>query len=890
MEYSNKIYPPIIEANLPAIRKTKDGLYQFELPISYNRFNTPLQVTGCIIKVISAVTGKQICEEIITTDFKNNPLKNVACFTLPTVFYKLAEEYDPLETYYSNQSSTSFYEVDLPLGQDSFIPNHFFIIDKEKSVKWIVGNYYKIQAAFIFQDGTPPIEYISAYSSFGITKLISTTGFDVNIAGLSTEVAENSAKNYYTGEFKINDRSERIKEYCFRVYTIDTDNGNFNGQNYELYYDTGPLLHDNSTNYINDNGILCGQDFFEAHLILKDLENYYIEYEITTINNYTSASEKYLISNYFMLPPEINCMIYAQQNYITNGIDVYMKGIPNENNEEDIVSGHFILLRTQYDTSNEVWGAPQEILKIDLDNTIPSEQEIVGENLILKDRLLWQDYTVEQGLSYKYYLQQYWYGNINNNNQYFSEYISSDVVVPVFEDATLFDGEKQLIIKYNPKISSFKTTKIDSKQDTIGSKFPFIFRGANTNYKEFTISGLISYTADELGSFDKKYAVNENVTRENTPTDQNNFNIRSYDLTADNFVKERQFKLEVLDWLNDGKVKLFRSPSEGNYLVRLMNVSLTPNETVGRMLHTFTCTAYEVADCNFFSLVNEKIIQKNSAIFQQHKIIEGIFSTEIPTDGKMATSLVINDEQIRIYPALDEEEKIVPETFYGTVRIPVVQGMVIEFYETNESNSNLLLSQNISSSVANFVENTEDKRAFQLIAGPNLYYYEIPLYATGYFLIKVPESTTSNTKIFYDKVINTIEETNLSSYYKDEFLLQRERVVCAQILEDPTCTTPYRFLKGGAGPIMQEELGNNLSNIFNTFKFYTLRFETGYINDIDDGMDEQNFMIKINNEEIDMRTVKYYERHNLTNITQLWLGKAVTLTWSGYQWRRDNPQ
>jgi hypothetical protein len=32
-----------------------------------------------------------------------------------------------------------------------------------------------------------------------------------------------------------------------------------------------------------------------------------------------------------------------------------------------------------------------------------------------------------------------------------------------------------------------------------------------------------------------------------------------------------------MNWLNNGKPKLFRSPSEGNYIVRLMSVSLTPN-------------------------------------------------------------------------------------------------------------------------------------------------------------------------------------------------------------------------------------------------------------------------------------------------------------------------
>ena len=66
-----------------------------------------------------------------------------------------------------------------------------------------------------------------------------------------------------------------------------------------------------------------------------------------------------------------------------------------------------------------------------------------------------------------------------------------------FEDAFLFDGERQLKIKYNPKVSSFKTDLQETKIETIGSKHPFILRNGNVSYKEFPISGLISYLMDE---------------------------------------------------------------------------------------------------------------------------------------------------------------------------------------------------------------------------------------------------------------------------------------------------------------------------------------------------------------------------------------------------------
>ena len=54
---------------------------------------------------------------------------------------------------------------------------------------------------------------------------------------------------------------------------------------------------------------------------------------------------------------------------------------------------------------------------------------------------------------------------------------------------------------FNPKVSSFKIDHLEAKIDTIGSKFPFIFRNGNVEYKEFPISGLISYQSDEEGLF-----------------------------------------------------------------------------------------------------------------------------------------------------------------------------------------------------------------------------------------------------------------------------------------------------------------------------------------------------------------------------------------------------
>jgi len=57
-------------------------------------------------------------------------------------------------------------------------------------------------------------------------------------------------------------------------------------------------------------------------------------------------------------------------------------------------------------------------------------------------------------------------------------------------------------------------------------------------------------------------------------------------------VYERDFRQKVIKFLYENKVKLYKSTTEGNMLVKLMNISFTPNNTLSRHIYSFTCTAY----------------------------------------------------------------------------------------------------------------------------------------------------------------------------------------------------------------------------------------------------------------------------------------------------------
>ena len=61
-----------------------------------------------------------------------------------------------------------------------------------------------------------------------------------------------------------------------------------------------------------------------------------------------------------------------------------------------------------------------------------------------------------------------------------------------------------------------------------------------------------------------------------------------------------------MNYLYDDMPKLFRSTPEGNILVRITDVNLTPKQELARMIYDFTCVATEIGDA---SIENYKLYQ-----------------------------------------------------------------------------------------------------------------------------------------------------------------------------------------------------------------------------------------------------------------------------------------
>ena len=72
-------------------------------------------------------------------------------------------------------------------------------------------------------------------------------------------------------------------------------------------------------------------------------------------------------------------------------------------------------------------------------------------------------------------------------------------------------------------------------------------------------------------------------------------------------IYEKMFRDKVIDFLYKDNVKLFKSTPEGNRLVKIMNVNLTPEAGLGRYIYSFSCDAIEIAEPSVENLLEYKI-------------------------------------------------------------------------------------------------------------------------------------------------------------------------------------------------------------------------------------------------------------------------------------------
>ena len=315
-----------------------------------------------------------------------------------------------------------------------------------------------------------------------------------------------------------------------------------------------------------------------------------IEYKLLlfykTENGYSSSAP---LEFHFTLETFATEVINAQLITIDKNYNELLTGLTSLDEEE---SEGRIALKI-YSPSQESWSGNICIRRASQEDNFQTWEDITIFTVREKDLNtldLIYDYTIESGRWYKYGIQ-----SINKDGERGVLVIMNTPIQRLFNYSFILGQEnQQLKLQFNNTISSFKHQIYDTKTDTIGSKYPFIARNAMVDYRTFPINALISFSMDENNVFLKngKKDIYKYTSIVALYEDYNfNNNRIQYDYTY-----ERDFRDMVLKFLQDGKPKLFKSPTEGNIVIRLMDVNCAPNQSLDRMLYSVSMNAHEIDD------------------------------------------------------------------------------------------------------------------------------------------------------------------------------------------------------------------------------------------------------------------------------------------------------
>ena len=618
-----KLLPPILEASQPAFLSSVDNYaINFSIPNTVNQAN----IRHMQARISYVVSNRSAVRP------NSNPQSGEDLVAPDGIIYQRI----------TNRDTTT-----------QALKNKFFNIVKSDLLRgWEAGTYYKVQIRFGTAEELPWVSDASQYAPWKLqqaeqhqfsewstvmiikpieepnVKILNNQldGTDINS---TSEYLETSINPLFIGGYACSMASmEKLLHYKFELYNDDKElieesdwilNNNYDSQlvNNEQaladYVNQGGSLTDRTGQFLNAEGSdIYAINYFRFKNILLNHNSYIVRFYIETENGYIEFTEyKFRVEE--QLLKELEGFTLRVDS---TSIECLEEGIMKVYlSTEDEITGNYVLSR---------------LSEKDNYHTATMLTYIHPLNHKYQNEIIFEDFTIESGIGYRYILQ------MENANGIRSVALREEVNPTHtinFQYSYLYHNGIQLKLKYDNTISTFKHTRLASKQDTIGGKYPVIFKNNYANYAEFPITGTITLHLDENEKFfkkkdlgyyygkdlvipSKKYShieYNSGYTRDpDYPIiDGNNtltVNTYNTNLTGDNIFIERIFREKVEDFLQNHDYKLFKSPTEGNIIVTLINVSLTPKQNLGRAIYSFNATAYEVMDCTMVNMANYGII------------------------------------------------------------------------------------------------------------------------------------------------------------------------------------------------------------------------------------------------------------------------------------------
>lgn len=394
---------------------------------------------------------------------------------------------------------------------------------------------------------------MSEWSTISIIKTLSP--FDIYIQNFNTGVVNNISTTVYTfvgitNLYNTNPK-ETIKSTRFVLF-------DFNGNQLE---DSGAIIQPESQKLYN---------YHTFNKVLDPNTTYQVLFEVSTSSGYTQ-SQRYnfavvLEDRDITYSIELNENYYGMSSEEISLTKTMVRLVVKDAaySDENLKPNTYLIRRASSKDNFETW--------IDLAEL----RCAIGTSELYAT---YNDIMVESGITYKYTVQP---KMLNTARLVVSDSVEA---TPVYEHTWLLgQNNAYLSIGFNLNLSNFKTVIKEAKIETIGSQYPFFVRNGDIKYREFSLSGLICQNMDAT----------------------NSLRIGEYE---NRHIQERMFRDSLHELLLDGRPKLFKSETEGLILVYLSNVSLTPNNVLGRMLYDFSMTATEIGRVDVDNLSEAEIIQ-----------------------------------------------------------------------------------------------------------------------------------------------------------------------------------------------------------------------------------------------------------------------------------------
>ena len=574
---NNNLYPPICATYMPAFDRTDECRVYFSIS-PYNSLNNlhHSSQNSLIDAVQIIIKNQKTNQSVLNQNLYPSGIKLCTLFT----------DQD-------RETDDKYYVVIYPTDIQGY--------NLEEKTGFNLNQYYKVQIRFTGINASNPTiengypvnldswlsENINFFSQWSTVCLIRPISFPIlSIKGFNSngELTTFSSQDIdIVGKITFSDETDKemLKSYNIKLY----DSNNI------LLYNSGEIYSDmyNNVNQIKHRiKYECSSD-----------DEYILVIQIVT-NNFYSYKEPL---QFPFLVQKVEYDNISQINFVATADNVggriqlhaYADRIL-----DNIIRSDFIIRRSSNKSNFLIWEDIHLFSFLDNNNPI---------------NVYWYDTTVEAGVWYLYKIFK-----INKKGYKSNQIKIKEPIMTDFQDIFLTGNNKILKIRFDPQINSFSHTISETKTDTIGSKYPFIRRNGNINYRTFSLSGTITFLMDIAQNFMHipQDLIYEDVLQEYKKyKNQNN-------ITFNNYIYEKDFRNEVINFLYENNVKLFRSMSQGNILVKLMNVSFTPNKNLSRMIYSFSCTAYQIDQCSIEKYDYYNIQKIGSFINQKQKQEQGL--------------------------------------------------------------------------------------------------------------------------------------------------------------------------------------------------------------------------------------------------------------------------